>query len=109
MAESADDNVVQAKEGQDQVKALDRITDVVQEKELDENKVQKAMKELAEAQKASKEAQRKRQRELAAVKIKKGDADIIAKEFEVDIKSAELKLREAAGDVRTAILTFINQ
>eukprot|EP01026_Neomeris_dumetosa_P066509 TRINITY_DN6442_c0_g1_i6.p4 TRINITY_DN6442_c0_g1~~TRINITY_DN6442_c0_g1_i6.p4 ORF type:complete len:110 (-),score=29.34 TRINITY_DN6442_c0_g1_i6:220-549(-) len=109
MAEIGEENSVKDREGQEQVKDLDKITDVVDEKELDANKVKKAMTELAEAQKATKEAQRKRQRELAAVKIKKADAELIAQEFELDIKTAELRLREAGGDARIAIKSLIDQ
>ena len=53
----------------------------MEERQLDENKVHKAMVALAEADKANREAQRQREKELAAVKINAEDVEVIANEF----------------------------
>jgi hypothetical protein len=48
-----------------------------------------------------------RERELAAVKVSPGDVSLIATEMEVDAKVAERRLREAGGDVRAALTSFL--
>lgn len=61
------------------------------------------MAALASSQKASKEAQMQREKELAAVKVNKEDIDVIASEFEMDKKAAERRLRENGGDLEKAL------
>lgn len=65
------------------------------------------MEDLAATQKASKEAQVLREKELAAVKISKEDVDVLAAEFEIDKKLAERKLREAGGSLKTALYNLL--
>ena len=48
-----------------------------------------------------------RERALAAVKISQEDVGIIATEFEVDKKKAELRLREHDGNVVAALESFL--
>lgn len=48
-----------------------------------------------------------RERALAAVKINQEDVGIIATEFEVDKKKAELRLREHDGNVVAALESFL--
>ncbi|KAK9840078.1 hypothetical protein WJX74_003019 [Apatococcus lobatus] len=95
------------REGAEQAQALDRVTDHVEEKELDSKKVHKAMQNIAAAQQANKEAQRVRDRQLAAVKIKASDVSIIAEQFEVDSKTAERRLREHDGNVKQALTAML--
>lgn len=45
--------------------------------------------------------------ELAAVKVSPGDIALIAAEMEVEAKVAERRLREAGGDVRAALTSFL--
>merc|ERR1712224_561801 len=96
------------KESQQAAQALERVTDHVEERQLDENKVNKAMVALAEADKANREAQRKREKELAAVKIDAEDVEVIANEFAVDKKAAELRLRERKGDLEAALKSYFD-
>ncbi|KAJ6216435.1 hypothetical protein RDWZM_007592 [Blomia tropicalis] len=50
-----------------------------------------------------------RQRELAKVTIRKEDLDLIMHEMEISKSEAELKLRQAMGDVVQALVTIINE
>lgn len=93
--------------GAEQAAALDKVTDMVEEKELDTSKTQKAMQALAASRQADLEAQRQRERELAAVKVSKEDIDLIAEEYEIDRKKAELRLRECKGDLKAALHSFL--
>ena len=65
------------------------------------------MQALTSNQKASKEAQVQREKELAAVKINKEDVDVIANEFEMDKKAAERRLRENGGDLEKALQSLL--
>ena len=71
------------REGVEQAKALDKVTDVAPDKLLDEGKTAKAVSEMTAARKAEKEAQRAKERELASVRIKRSDISVIVKELEV--------------------------
>ena len=62
-----------------------------------------AMADLAASQKASKEAQLLREKELAAVKISKEDVEVIALELELDKKASERRLRECGGSLHEAL------
>ena len=72
-------------------------------KPADTKKIQQAMAALAAQQRATMEAQRQREKELAAVKVAAADIALIAAEFELDKKKAERALRENKGDLKTAI------
>ena len=76
-------------------------------KAADTTKIAQAMAKLAAQQQATLEAQRQKERELAAVKVSQEDVELIATEFEVDKKKAERELREAKGDVKAAIVAML--
>lgn len=86
---------------------MNTLTDHVEEKELDTAKVSKAMTEINASQKAAREAQRQRDKELAAVKVTAADVDIIMSELEVDHKQADRRLREHHGSVKAALQSFL--
>ncbi|GMH45316.1 hypothetical protein BSKO_13273 [Bryopsis sp. KO-2023] len=95
------------REGAAEAAALDKVTDLVPEKQLDEGKVREAMADMAAAQKANKEAQRKREKELAAVKVKRADIELICREFEIEDRLAERRLRECNANVVEALKSFL--
>jgi hypothetical protein len=61
------------------------------------------MAALAAAQYASQEAQRVRDKELAAVKITQDKIELLVAEFELDTKTAERRLKENKGDAKATI------
>ncbi|KAF8072939.1 Hypk [Scenedesmus sp. PABB004] len=65
------------------------------------------MAKLMAAQKADKEAQIKREKELAAVKVTAADIDVVAAEAEVDRKLAERRLREHGGNLVEALKSWL--
>ena len=99
----------------------------VEERELDQSKVKRAMAGFSKTQQEEREAERLRyahahasmlteppdatllcrNRELAAVKVQKEDVDLIALEFEVDKKLAERRLREHGGNVKSTLISFL--
>lgn len=105
--EGADDEcietMVDSKDLQQQSKAFDKLTDRVEDRQLDSTRVQEAMASIAASSEADAYATRLREKELASVKINAGDVDIIANELELDKKVAERTLREHKGDAVSAI------
>ncbi|KAG5011048.1 hypothetical protein AAZX31_07G221400 [Glycine max] len=97
------ERVVDSKDLQQQSKAFDKLTDRVEDRQLDSSRVQEAMASIAASSEADWQAMRKREKELAAVKINAADVDIIANELELDKKVAERTLREHKGDAVAAI------
>lgn len=109
--EGADDGVdrmVDSKDMQQQSKAFDKLTDRVEDRQLDSSRVQTAMASIAAAAEADANAMRLREKELAAVKINAADIDIIANELELDKKVAERTLREHKGDAVAAVRSLLH-
>lgn len=99
------------REDAQQAAALDKVTDVHEEKVLrqaDTSKVKIAMTKLAEQQYEAREAQRQKDKQLAAVKINESDVTIIAREFELHKKIAERALRENQGDLKATMKALIS-
>ncbi|KAK3243956.1 hypothetical protein CYMTET_46415 [Cymbomonas tetramitiformis] len=69
--------------GKDESKAMDKITDHVNDSEIDASKVQDAMLKLAKATQEDKKKELERDRELAKVKVNPEDITVIAQQFEV--------------------------
>ncbi|PSS01539.1 Huntingtin-interacting protein like [Actinidia chinensis var. chinensis] len=97
------ERVEDSKDLQQQSKALDKLTDHVEDRQLDSTRVQEAMASIYAAKEADLNAMRMREKELAAVKINAADVDIIVNELELDKKIAERTLREHKGDAVAAI------
>ncbi|GLE00225.1 hypothetical protein PINS_up008952 [Pythium insidiosum] len=91
----------------EQSSALDKLTDVVEEKQMDENKMKEAFLALRKQEEADKEAERKREKQLAAVKVKKEDVELIARELEMSTQQADRKLREHNGDVLACLKALV--
>ncbi|KAL0348577.1 UNVERIFIED_CONTAM: hypothetical protein Sradi_1685100 [Sesamum radiatum] len=101
------ERVVDSKDLQQQSKALDKLTDRVEDRQLDSTRVQEAMASISASKEADIQAARLREKELAAVKINAADVDIIANELELDKKVAERTLREHKGDAVAAIRSLL--
>ncbi|GFR39661.1 hypothetical protein Agub_g132 [Astrephomene gubernaculifera] len=97
------------RQGREQAAALKSMTDKgPEERQMDESKVAQAMQTLLAAQRASKDAERQRERELAAVKVSRPDIELLAAELEIrDLKAAERALRLAGGDLRRALEQYL--
>ncbi|KAI7840887.1 hypothetical protein COHA_005416 [Chlorella ohadii] len=102
----------QTREAGETAAAMDKVTDLSEDQEMkrgvDKSKVQQAMMNLAAEQRERQEAQRQREKELAAVKVAKEDIELIAQQFDLDKKKAERCLREAKGDVKAALRSLLS-
>ncbi|KAJ7550848.1 hypothetical protein O6H91_07G121400 [Diphasiastrum complanatum] len=96
-----------SKDLQQQSKALDSLTDHVEDRQLDSSRVQQAIASIAASSEADRNTQRLKDKELAAVKINQADVDVIANELELDKKVAERMLREHKGNAVAAIRSFL--
>ena len=65
------------------------------------------MRARARARAGGRQAQRAREKELAAVKINAADVELLAAEAEWDKKKAERQLREHKGDVAAALRSLL--
>ncbi|KAL7144332.1 hypothetical protein ABFS83_07G005200 [Erythranthe nasuta] len=108
--EGGDDGVERLEDSKDlqqQSKALDKLTDRVEDRQLDSTRVQEAMASISASKEADIQAARLREKELAAVQINAADIDIIASELELDKKVAERTLREHKGDAVAAVRSLL--
>ena len=95
-----------SKDLQQQSKAFDKLTDRVEDCQLDSTRVQEAMASIAATSEADLEAMRKREKEFATVKINPRDVEIIVNELEMDKLVAERTLREHKGSRVMLLLPF---
>jgi NACalpha-BTF3-like transcription factor len=107
--DEATDGTKATKEQQKSTADLDRVTDHVEERDIDSAALKDSMQAMlgstAVAKKTGKGA---RERELAKVKIQQADVDVIVDELELDQKTAERALREASGDLVQALCTLVD-
>ena len=86
---------------------LNRVTDYVEERELDTSKVAGSMQQVVVDNQTSAKKRKKREKELAAVKIQQNDVDLIVEEMGLESREAERALREARGDVVEALCRLV--
>jgi NACalpha-BTF3-like transcription factor len=97
------------KEQQKSTADLDRVTDHVEERDIDSAALKDSMQAmLGSAAVAKKTDKAARDRELAKVKIQQADVDVIVEELELDQKTAERALREASGDLVQALCALVD-
>lgn len=97
----------QVKSKKDESSAMEKLTDLVEEKQMDENKMKEAFQALRKQEEADKEAERLMEKKLSAVKVSKDDVALVAQEMEITTQQADRKLREADGDVVKCLQTLI--
>ncbi|XP_024516008.1 uncharacterized protein LOC9649252 [Selaginella moellendorffii] len=124
MADEEPARAPDSKDRQQQSKALDKITDHVEERQLDSTRVQQVSGIFSS--KSSESLNLRLEKELAAVKIDPAHIDVIANElevffakffqrspahsckfFQIDRKIAERTLREHKGDAVAALRSFL--
>lgn len=92
----------------EQSKALDSITDKVEEEELDEEKLKQEYRKILEQDRRDQEEKRRKEKELAKVKVSKEDVQLIVEEMEVEAEVAERTLKEHKGDVVATLRSFLS-
>jgi len=89
-----------SKEQAAESKQLDTVTDFVEDREMDTAKAAAALSNLTADQSAE---EARAAAELAAVKVKSDDIELLARELEIGQEEAEQRIRKAKGDINVAI------
>ena len=105
--EEGDEEVEEAKGSKRDGADISKVTDFIEQKELDSAKASQAIASLSATLTEDRAAEAARERELAAVSIEQADVDLIAAEMELSKDVAERKLRENKGDVVLALNTLV--
>eukprot|EP01118_Nematostelium_gracile_P016909 TRINITY_DN7097_c0_g1_i1.p1 TRINITY_DN7097_c0_g1~~TRINITY_DN7097_c0_g1_i1.p1 ORF type:complete len:127 (-),score=54.84 TRINITY_DN7097_c0_g1_i1:28-360(-) len=87
----------------DQAADLNKVVSMLEEKELNTSKAEKSVKNILNFDRKKQEEKNQRAKELAAVKIKDEDVELMVSELEIPKNVAETILREHNGDVTKAI------
>lgn len=101
------DDRPKSKKAEDEMRDLEKVTDYAEEKEIgsvDLNNLE-AINQI-EAQRSK--VNQAKEEELAKVKIKKEDVELIADQFEIPKGQAELALRQSGGDLTKALLQLVS-
>jgi len=91
------------KDKQQEAASLEKVTDYVEEETIDSERTKQAMSVIKTSRTEQTEAERQREKELAAVSIKQDDVDVIVDELEVSRDVAIHALRANAGDLGKAL------
>ena len=92
----------------EQSKNLDKVTDFVEESQLDSDKALQAMSALQSAAEQVTAIDDAEQKRLAAVKVNKEDIDFIVSELEVARDLAERVLRQRGGELEAAMSELVH-
>ena len=88
---------------------LERVTDYAEEKEIsDDGVLNNAMSVLSDKRRKEADAKAEREKQLASVKVKKEEVDLLVSEFEIAKIRAERVLKEHNGDLAAALSALIN-
>eukprot|EP00188_Purpureofilum_apyrenoidigerum_P000295 Plantae.Rhodophyta-Purpureofilum_apyrenoidigerum.ctg1122.p1 GENE.Plantae.Rhodophyta-Purpureofilum_apyrenoidigerum.ctg1122~~Plantae.Rhodophyta-Purpureofilum_apyrenoidigerum.ctg1122.p1 ORF type:complete len:109 (+),score=33.71 Plantae.Rhodophyta-Purpureofilum_apyrenoidigerum.ctg1122:116-442(+) len=107
MAEDDETKTDRDKETAKSNKDLDRVTDYVEEREVDAEKFRQSITGILDSRSAKKEEKMKRDRELEAVTIKAEDVEVIMNEMDAEKKDAEQILREHSGSLSSALRALV--
>merc|ERR1712106_154715 len=97
--EHENENQDNTKDGQKAAAALDKVTDHVEEMEMEASTAN--IENLLKANHKDKPV-------AEEIKIKKADIDLIVKEMECKRQAAQRALVDAGGDLRAALVSLIN-
>ncbi len=87
---------------------LEKVTDFAEEKEIDTGNLNDAMAAIADRRKKHAEAKVEREKQLASVKVKKEDVELIMNEMEISRMQAERCLKEHNADLKAALSALVN-
>lgn len=105
---SAENSAAKSKTHSSGAADLEKVTDYVEEKEIDTGNLNDAMTAISDKRKKDAEAKIARSKELASVKVTKEDVELVMNEFEVTKLTAERVLKENNGDLKKALISLVN-
>ena len=86
---------------------LEKITDYEEDKEVSSSDIANAVSLIEGRHSEERIEKAKREKELAQVKIRKEDVDLIVDQMEISQSIAEKRLREHKGDVVEALVSLL--
>lgn len=95
-----------SKHDKDESAGMNQVSKIVEEKQLNQERVQEAMAAIAEQDAKLAQERRARERALAKVKVAKDDITVLNAETEWGLDRSEMFLREHGGDVAAALRSF---
>jgi NACalpha-BTF3-like transcription factor len=87
---------------------LEKVTDYAEEKEISAGDALEAFNAINDKRKQEADLKEQREKQLASVKVKKEDVELILNEFEITKLKAERILKENNGDLSAAMKALIN-
>jgi NACalpha-BTF3-like transcription factor len=101
-------SINQKKEDAKVEKELDRVTDRVDEEEIGSENMGNALSTINDKRHRDESKRKAEQAELANVKIRKEDVELIVQELELPRSKAEKTLRQHHGDVIATLKALVN-
>ena len=87
---------------------LEKVTDYAEEKEISAgDDLNNAINVISDKRKQEADLKEAKERQLASVKVKKEDVELILNEFEITKMRAERVLKEHNGDLSAALTSLI--
>ena len=108
MASDADAKAKGGGERQQTTADLDRVTDYVEDQELDAEKFSRSVAMLG-SNREKKKGGAELDKELLALKVPAEDVQLVANQMDIDEKTAELAIKEHRGDVAAALNALIRR
>ena len=87
---------------------LEKVTDYAEEKEISAGDALEAFNAINDKRKQEADLKEQKEKQLASVKVKKEDVELILNEFEITKLKAERVLKENNGDLSAAMIALIN-
>ena len=89
---------------------LEKVTDYAEEKEIttDGGNLNDAMNAISDRRRKEAEKKAEHEKQLASVKVKREEVDLIVSEFEISKSKAERVLKEHNGNIAAALSALIN-
>jgi NACalpha-BTF3-like transcription factor len=108
MANESDNAAKTSKQHNTGAADLEKVTDYAEEKEISAGDALEAFNAINDKRKQEADLKEQKEKQLASVKVKKEDVELILNEFEITKLKAERILKENNGDLSAAMKTLIN-
>eukprot|EP00474_Spongospora_subterranea_P009233 CRZ09691.1 hypothetical protein [Spongospora subterranea] len=96
-------------EEREEARDLERVTDFVEESELDADRMSNVMSIFEKEEKTNQAAKAARDKELRLVKVDPNNVKLVAAQMDIDEELAEQVLRESSGDPVEAFRTLLRR
>jgi NACalpha-BTF3-like transcription factor len=109
--ESSENNATKTRQHNSGAADLEKVTDYAEEKEIldvGSGNLNNAMNAISDKRKKEADQKAEKEKQLASVKVKKEEVELLVNEFEIVKSKAERVLKEHSGDLSSALAALIN-